>query len=77
MNLNPLSAIATAPAGPLHSGCYQSYGSVGCHFAKHWTGRARWDYYGYHEDSNGSDQDLHAPRNFHGNLITLSVRFGF
>ena len=77
LNLNPQSAIATAPAGPLNSSWYQPYGSVAYHFAKHWTGRARWDYYGYHEDSNGSYQDLFAPRNFHGNLITLSVRFGF
>jgi len=30
-----------------------------------------------HEDLNGSYQDLFAPRNFHGNLITLSVRFAF
>jgi len=77
VNLSPLSPIATAPAGPLNSSWYQPYGSVAYHFAKHWTGRARWDYYGYHEDSNGSYQDLYAPRNFHGNLITLSVRFGF
>ena len=77
VNLNPLSPIATAPAGPLNSSWYQPYGSVAYRFAKHWTGRARWDYYGYHEDSNGSYQDLFAPRNFHGNLITLSVRFGF
>ena len=74
---NTLSPIATAPAGPLNSNWYQPYGSVGYHFAKHWTGRARWDYYGYHEDSNGSYQDLYAPRDFHGNLITLSIRFGF
>ena len=74
---NTLSPIATAPAGPLNSSWYQPYGSVAYHFAKHWTGRARWDYYGYHEDSNGSYQDLYAPRNFHGNLVTLSVRFGF
>jgi hypothetical protein len=74
---NTLSPIATAPTGPLNSNWYQPYGSLAYHFAKHWTGRARWDYYGYHEDSNGSYQDLYAPRNFHGNLITLSVRFGF
>jgi hypothetical protein len=74
---NTLSPIATAPTGPLNSDWYQPYGSVAYHFAKHWTGRARWDYYGYHEDSNGSYQDLYAPRNFRGNLITLSVRFAF
>ena len=77
LNLNPLSPIALAPAGPLNSNWYQPYGVVSYHFAKQWTGRARWDYYGYHEDSNGSYQDLYAPRNFRGNLITLSVRFAF
>jgi hypothetical protein len=77
VNLNPLSPMATAPLGPLNSTWYQPYGSVAYHFAKHWTGRARWDYYGYHEDLNGSYQDLYATRNFHANLITLSVRYGF
>ena len=75
LNLNPESAIPTAPTGPLNSAWYQPYGSVAYHFAKHWTGRARWDYYGYHEDSNGSYQDLYNPRNFRGNLITLSIRY--
>jgi hypothetical protein len=77
LNLNPLSPMALAPAGPLNSNWYQPYGSVSYRFAKQWTGRARWDYYGYHEDFNGSYQDLYAPRNFHANLITLSVRFAF
>jgi hypothetical protein len=77
LNVNPLSPIALAPAGPLNSTWYQPYASFSYHFFKHWTGRARWDYYGYHEDSNGSFQDLFAPRNFNGNLITLSVRFAF
>ena len=74
---NTLSPIATDPTGPLNSNWYQPYGSVAYHFAKHWTGRARWDYYSYHEDSNGSYQDLYAPRNFHANLITLSMRYAF
>jgi len=77
LNLNPLSPIALLPTGALNSVWYQPYGSVAYRFAKQWTGRARWDYYGYHEDSNGSYQDLFAPRNFRGNLITLSVRFAF
>lgn len=29
-----------------------------------WTGHARWDYYGYHDDSDGSYQDIYASRNF-------------
>lgn len=77
LQLNPQSTIPTAPLGPLNSTWYQPYGSISYHLAKHWTGRARWEYYGYHEDSNGSYQDLYAPRNFQANLITLSVRYGF
>ena len=77
LNLNPLSPMALLPSGALNSNWYQPYSSVSYRFAKQWTGRARWDYYGYHEDSNGSYQDLFAPRNFHGNLITLSVRYAF
>jgi hypothetical protein len=46
-------------------------------FAKRWTERAGWDYYGYQEDSDGSYQDLYAPGNFRANLITLSVRCAF
>jgi len=77
LNLNPESPIPTAPLGPLNSTWYQPYGSVSYQFAKHWTGRARWDYYSYHEDSDGSYQDLYVPRNFHANLVTLSVRYAF
>jgi hypothetical protein len=77
LQLNPLSPIATIPTGPLNSTWYQPYGSIGYRFAKHWTGRARWDYYSYHEDLNNSYQDFYAPRSFHSNLITLSVRFAF
>jgi hypothetical protein len=77
LNVNPLSPMALAPGGPLNSNWYQPYGAISYRFAKQWTGRARWDYYGYHEDSNGSYQDLYAPRSFHANLITLSMRFAF
>ena len=77
LNLNPVSPIATLPTGPLNSKWLQPYGSIAYRFAKQWTGRARWDYYGYHEDSDGSYQDLYAPRNFHANLVTLSVRYAF
>ena len=77
LQLNPLSTRATIPTGPLNSTWYQPYGSIGYRFARHWTGRARWDYYSYHEDLNNSYQDFYAPRSFHSNLITLSVRFAF
>ncbi len=77
LNLNPLSPIATSPANGLNSAWYQPYGSVAYRFAKNWTGRALWDYYGYHEDSNGSFLDQFVPRNFRGNTVTLSVRYAF
>jgi hypothetical protein len=77
VNLNPQSAIATAPTGALNSSWYEPYGSIAYHFAKNWTGKALWNYYGYHEDANGSYQDLFVPRNFRGNTFTLSVRFAF
>jgi len=77
LNLNPLSPIATLPTGPLNSTWYQPYAVVSYHFAKDWTGRVRYDYYSYHEASDGSYQDLFAPRNFHANLVTLSIRYAF
>ena len=46
-------------------------------FAKGWTGKAYWGYYGYHEDPSLVPQDLVAPRNFRGNLVTLSMRYAF
>lgn len=46
-----------------------------------WTGHAYWDYYGYHDDSDGSYQDIYASRNFRANpedvlrsLCFLAVR---
>jgi hypothetical protein len=77
LNLAPESPIAVTPTGALNSNWYQPYGSITYQFASHWSGKALWDYYGYHEDTDGSYQDLYAPRNFHGNLVTLSVRFAF
>jgi hypothetical protein len=77
LNLNPLAPAPTIPTGALNSGWYEPYGSVSYHFARNWTGRALWNYYGYHEDSNGSVQDLFVPRNFQGNTVTLSVRYAF
>ena len=77
LNVNPLSPTALGPTGPLNSNWYQPYSVVSLHFAKQWTGRARWDYYGYREELNDSFQDLLAPRNFRGNVVTLSVRYAF
>jgi predicted CXXCH cytochrome family protein len=72
------------PSGPLDSKWLHPFGGLDYHFAKNWTGKAYWDYYGYHEDPTVSaatgaiiSQDLLAPRNFRGNLVTLSVKYAF
>jgi hypothetical protein len=70
--LNP-----NAPSGPLDSNYYRPYGGFDYAFTKRWMGKAYWGYYGYHEDPSLVPQDLSAPRNFRGNLVTLSVRYAF
>lgn len=77
LNLTPQNPIPTSVAGPLNSNWYQPFGGFDYQIAKHWTGRAMWDYYGYREDATAAYQDLYAPRNFRGNLVTLSVRYAF
>jgi hypothetical protein len=70
--LNP-----NAPTGPLDSNYYRPYGGLDYAIAKGWTGKAYWGYYGYHEDPSPVAQDLFAPRNFRGNMFTLSMRYAF
>jgi hypothetical protein len=67
----------SVPTGPLDSKWLHPFGGIDYQFAKNWTGKAYWDYYGYHEDASAVSQDLAAPRNFRGNLVTLSVRYAF
>jgi hypothetical protein len=67
-----------APSGPLDSKFLQPYGGFDFKFTDHWTGKAYWAYHGYHEDPDaGVVQDIFAPRNFHANLVTISVRYMF
>lgn len=67
-----------APSGPLDSKFLQPYAGFDYWFTKNWTGKAYWAYHGYHEDQDaGVVQDIFAPRNFHANLVTLSVRYAF
>jgi len=79
LRLDPQNLIPTAVPGPLNSMWYHPYGGVDYKFAKQWTGRAFWDYYGYHEDASGAYQDQFsaALRNFRGNLVTLTLRYAF
>ena len=67
-----------APSGPLNSKFMQPYAGFEYWFAKNWTGKAYWGYHGYHEDPDpGVVQDIFNPRNFHANLVTLSLRYAF
>jgi hypothetical protein len=77
LNLTPQNPIATSVPGPLNSNWYQPFGGFDFRFAKHWTGRATWEYYGYHENASTAFQDLLARRNFQGNLVVLSLRYAF
>ena len=70
--LNP-----NAPSGPLDSNYHRPYGGFDYVIASRWTGKAYWGYYGYHEDPSPVAQDLFAPRNFRGNMVTLSMRYAF
>ncbi|MGB0036861.1 MAG: hypothetical protein WBP79_15435 [Candidatus Acidiferrales bacterium] len=63
--------------GPLNSRWYQPYAGVDYSFTKNWMGRAYWGFYDYSEDLTSSPQDVLFPRNFRGNLETISVRYAF
>jgi hypothetical protein len=77
--LNP-----NAVSGPLDSKWLHPYGGLDYKISPQWTGKAYWDFYGYHEDPTAgavagtlATQDAFGPRNFRGNLVTLSVRYAF
>jgi hypothetical protein len=67
-----------APSGPLNSFWAQPVAGFEYRFARGLTGKAYWGYHDYHEDETPqSPQDIFAPRNFHANLVTLSLRYAF
>lgn len=65
--LNP-----NAPTGPLSLNYHLPSASIAWEFAKHFAYKTNWNYYGYHEKSNPGPT---LPRNFRGNVFTLSVRY--
>jgi len=77
LNLTPENPIPTNVDGSLNSSWYGPYAGFDVRFANHWTGKALWNYYSYHEDSTAAYQNVFAPRNFHANNVTLSVRYAF
>jgi hypothetical protein len=76
-NGSALILAPTAPTGPLDSLYLQPFAGLDFQFSKRWTGKTYWGFYDYHEDSDNVPQDIFAPRNFRGNLVTLSVRYAF
>jgi hypothetical protein len=67
-----------APSGTLNSFWAQPVAGFEYRVAKGWTGKAYWGYHNYHEDETvQSPQDIFVPRNFHANLVTLSLRYAF
>jgi hypothetical protein len=82
LRLDPLALIPNQVNGLLDSKWLHPYGGLEYKISKGWTGKAFWDYYGYREDptfgtGGTAAQDVFAPRNFRGNLVTLSVRYAF
>jgi len=83
LRLDTQELIPNQVNASLNSKWLHPYGGFEYRFSKAWTGKAFWDYYGYHEDptfgatSAEAVQDIYAPRNFRGNLYTLSVRYAF
>ncbi len=82
LRLDPQALIPNQVTGPLNSKWLHPYGGFEYKFTKEWTGKAFWDYYGYHEDptlgaGTVAAQDIFAPRNFRGNLYTLSLKYAF
>jgi hypothetical protein len=60
--------------GSLQSVYQTPYATVAYDLENNWQWKANYDYYGYGE---GSPVGPAAPRQFHGNVYTLSVRYAF
>jgi hypothetical protein len=60
------------PTGPLSLNYHLPSASLAWEFTKHFTYKTNWNYYDYHEKS---DPGPTLPRNTHGNVFTLSLRY--
>src|SRR5205085_12302694 len=50
LRLDPQALIPNQVNGSLNSLWLHPFGGLDYRFARNWTGRFYWDYYGYHED---------------------------
>jgi hypothetical protein len=60
--------------GSLQSQYQTPYGSLAFDIAENWSWKGDYNYYGYGE---GAPNAPTLPRNFHANILTLSVRYAF
>ncbi len=60
--------------GSLQSQYRTPYGTVVFDIADNWSWKGDYDYYGYGEEAPNAAT---LPRNFHANILTLSVRYAF
>jgi hypothetical protein len=65
--LNP-----NAPTGPLNFNYHLPLASLAVQLQKHWVFKSAWNYYNYMEHS---DPGPTLPRDFRGNVYTLSMRY--
>jgi hypothetical protein len=70
----PLVLNPNTPAGPLQYNYHKPSVGVAVGLAKGLTARAAWGYYSYNEKAA---PDPTGPRNFHANLIDLTLRYAF
>lgn len=68
--LNPLQ-----PLGSLKSRYHQPIAELQLEFVKNWSAIGRWNYYDYHEATAFFGPT--APRDFHANVGTVSLRYAF
>jgi hypothetical protein len=74
---NALLLNPNAVPGPLNSRYYQPFAGLDYRFARNWTGKLYWGYYGYSEDQTTAPQDVFFPRAFRGNMETISLKYAF
>lgn len=71
---NTFAINSLSPTGPLSYRYHLPFAAVNFNIVKGLAFKSSWNYYDYHEYS---DSGPTLPRNFRGNMVTLSLRYGF
>jgi hypothetical protein len=70
LTLSPFS-----PAGTLSYNYHKPYAGFDLDMSRGFVGRVYWGYYGYNEKTPAGT--FTSPRDFRGNIVTMSMRYGF